>query len=93
MHAISHTTLAIALALVAWARPRTPPAQAPPLWAKPPWSSAMPDWGEDGSTRPVNRGAPVRVGDRIETEAYGHVHLRLSMARVWSVRPASRPAD
>lgn len=47
-------------------------------------------WDESGATRPVSRGAAVRVGDRIETEAGGHVHLRFVDGGRLSVRPASR---
>lgn len=47
-------------------------------------------WGEDGASRAVSRGAAVRVGDRIETEAGGHVHLRFVDGGRLSVRPASR---
>lgn len=46
--------------------------------------------GDDGAARLVSRGAAVRVGDRIETEAGGHVHLRFVDGGRLSVRPASR---
>lgn len=45
---------------------------------------------EDGGTRALDRGAAVRVGDRIETQAGGHVHLRFVDGGRLSVRPASR---
>lgn len=45
---------------------------------------------EDGSSRALDRGAAVRVGDRIETKAGGHVHLRFVDGGRLSVRPASR---
>lgn len=45
---------------------------------------------EDGSSRVLDRGAAVRVGDRIETKAGGHVHLRFVDGGRLSVRPASR---
>lgn len=45
---------------------------------------------EDGSSRGLDRGAAVRVGDRIETKAGGHVHLRFVDGGRLSVRPASR---
>ncbi len=45
---------------------------------------------EDGSVRTLDRGAAVRVGDRIETKAGGHVHLRFVDGGRLSVRPASR---
>lgn len=44
----------------------------------------------DGASRPVERGVAVRVGDRIETQAGGHVHLRFVDGGRLSVRPASR---
>jgi hypothetical protein len=45
---------------------------------------------EDGSSRALDRGGAVRVGDRIETKAGGHVHLRFVDGGRLSVRPASR---
>jgi len=48
--------------------------------------------GSDGLRRTVDRGAEVRVGDRIETEAGGHVHLRFVDGARVSVRPSSRLA-
>ena len=47
-------------------------------------------WAEDGSSQPVERGTPVRVGDRLETAAGGHVHLRFVDGGRLSIRPASR---
>lgn len=47
-------------------------------------------FGADGSTRPLERGASVHVGDRLETDAGGHVHLRFVDGGRVSVRPASR---
>lgn len=44
----------------------------------------------DGTARAVDRGAAIREGDRIETEAGGHVHLRFVDGGRLSVRPASR---
>jgi hypothetical protein len=44
----------------------------------------------DGVERPVDRGTAIRVGDRIETGAGGHVHLRFVDGARLSVRPASR---
>lgn len=46
----------------------------------------------DGSQRMVDKGAAVRVGDRIETEPGGHVHLRFVDGGRVSVRPSSRLA-
>ncbi len=46
--------------------------------------------GDDGVERLVSRGVAVRVGDRIETQAGGHVHLRFVDGGRLSVRPASR---
>jgi hypothetical protein len=48
--------------------------------------------GVDGSTRPVEKGAAVRIGDRIETDLGGHVHLRFVDGARVSVRPGSRLA-
>lgn len=44
----------------------------------------------DGSSKVVERGIAVREGDRIETEAGGHVHLRFVDGGRISVRPSSR---
>lgn len=44
----------------------------------------------DGMVRTVERGTAVRVGDRIETAAGGHVHLRFVDGARLSVRPSSR---
>ena len=44
----------------------------------------------DGSTRHVERGTSIHVGDRVETEAGGHVHLRFVDGGRVSVRPSSR---
>ncbi len=44
----------------------------------------------DGVARPVARGTTVREGDRIETDAGGHVHLRFVDGARLSVRPSSR---
>ena len=44
----------------------------------------------DGVERSVDRGTAIRVGDRIETGAGGHVHLRFVDGARLSVRPASR---
>ena len=44
----------------------------------------------DGTERAVDRGTAIRVGDRIETGAGGHVHLRFVDGARLSVRPASR---
>ena len=45
--------------------------------------------GADGSSRAVDRGTAIRVGDRIETQAGGHVHLRFVDGGRLSIRPAS----
>ena len=44
----------------------------------------------DGAAQSVDRGTAVRVGDRIETGAGGHVHLRFVDGARLSVRPLSR---
>lgn len=44
----------------------------------------------DGSGQPLQRGISIRVGDRIETQAGGHVHLKFVDGGLLSVRPASR---
>ena len=44
----------------------------------------------DGVARPVARSTLVREGDRIETDAGGHVHLRFVDGARLSVRPSSR---
>ena len=46
--------------------------------------------GSDGAQRSVARGASIRAGDRIETQAGGHVHVRFVDGGRLSVRPASR---
>lgn len=45
--------------------------------------------GADGIASQVDRGTPIRVGDRIETQAGGHVHLRFVDGGRLSIRPAS----
>jgi len=45
--------------------------------------------GERGS-QPVSKGMAVQVGDRIETERGGHIHLRFVDGAYVSVRPSSR---
>lgn len=47
-------------------------------------------FGADGKVRPVERGTAIRVGDRVETEAGGHVHVRFVDGGRLSVRPSSR---
>jgi hypothetical protein len=44
----------------------------------------------DGSSRAVERGTAIRVGDRVETEAGGHVHFRFVDGGRLSIRPSSR---
>lgn len=44
----------------------------------------------DGTSRPVARGTSIHEGDRIETDAGGHVHLRFVDGGRISVRPSSR---
>jgi len=46
--------------------------------------------GSEGSARKLARGAPVHAGDRLETEAGGHVHIRFIDGGLVSVRPLSR---
>ena len=46
--------------------------------------------GSDGSQRTLERGTPIRVGDRIETPEGGHVLLRFVDGGRLSVRPTSR---
>ena len=48
--------------------------------------------GGEGAPRLVEKGMPVRVGDRIETDVGGHVHLRFVDGARVSVRPSSRLA-
>lgn len=43
----------------------------------------------DGSSEPLKRGAPILVGDRVETSANGHVHLRFIDNGAAAVRPDS----
>ncbi len=42
-----------------------------------------------GAQEPLHRGAPIRVGDRVETGANGHVHMRFVDSAAVSVRPDS----
>ena len=44
----------------------------------------------DGLTRDLQRGGGLRPGDRVETEAGGHAHIRFVDGGLVSVRPASR---
>ena len=46
--------------------------------------------GADGQARQVDRGSEVRVGDKVETQQGGHVHLKFVDGGRVSVRPASR---
>ncbi len=46
--------------------------------------------GADGAARKVERSGQIRVGDKIETDAGGHVHLRFVDGGRLSIRPASR---
>lgn len=46
--------------------------------------------GADGGVRNAERGGALRVGDVIETQPGGHVHLRFVDGARVSVRPASR---
>lgn len=46
--------------------------------------------GDDGTAAAIKRGMPVHVGDRIETQPGGHVHVRFVDGGRVSVRPASR---
>lgn len=43
----------------------------------------------DGSRQALRRGAPILVGDRVETSANGHVHVRFIDNGYVSVRPES----
>ena len=44
----------------------------------------------DADGQPVRRGIAVRAGDRIETTAGGHVHIRFIDGGLVSIRPSSR---
>ncbi len=46
--------------------------------------------GVDGATRGLERGSAIRVGDRVETEAGGHAHVRFVDGGRLSIRPSSR---
>lgn len=43
----------------------------------------------DGTARNIDRGTAIRVGDRLQTQAGGHVHLRFVDGGRLSIRPAS----
>jgi hypothetical protein len=45
--------------------------------------------GSDGVTRGVDRGTAIRVGDRVQTQSGGHVHLRFVDGGRLSIRPSS----
>lgn len=45
--------------------------------------------GADGQQRSLQRGDAIHVGDRIETQANGHVHVRFVDRAAVSVRPSS----
>ena len=45
--------------------------------------------GVDGVTRQVERGTTIRVGERIQTQSGGHVHLRFVDGGRLSIRPSS----
>lgn len=87
----------VAVSLCAWALGFAGSAQASTA------SSAHPSVGEatlviglaritgaDGSVREVQRGADLRVGDRVETLPGAHVHIRFVDGARVSVRPGSR---
>lgn len=46
--------------------------------------------GADDVNRSIERGQPIRAGDRIETREGGHVHVRFVDGGRLSVRPSSR---
>ena len=46
--------------------------------------------GADGASHAVARGTPIRVGDKVETQAGGHVHFRFVDGGRLSIRPLSR---
>lgn len=43
----------------------------------------------DGERRPADADAPIHIGDRIETDASGHAHIRFRDDGVVSIRPDS----
>ncbi len=45
--------------------------------------------GSDGVSRTVERGTTIRVGERIQTQSGGHVHLRFVDGGRLSIRPSS----
>lgn len=45
--------------------------------------------GSDGNTRLVERGSAIRVGERVQTQPGGHVHLRFVDGGRLSIRPSS----
>ena len=47
-------------------------------------------YSADGRVSDIERGTAVRVGDRVETEAGGHVHFRFLDGGRLSIRPSSR---
>lgn len=83
------------LGLILWAL-----AALAPAWAANPPSAAVGKAtmviglaylvSDGGEVSAMDRGAVVRVGDRIETSANGHVHLRFADGGLVSVRPESR---
>jgi hypothetical protein len=83
------------LGLILWAL-----AALSPAWAANPPSAAVGKAtmviglaylvSDGGEVSAMDRGAVVRVGDRIETSANGHVHLRFADGGLVSVRPESR---
>lgn len=87
---LTHTTLSSLLALACHSALATQPPPPPVV------GEAMLVIGQarivsaNGTTSPAQAGSAVRVGDRIETQAGGHVYLRFVDGGNVSVRPQSR---
>lgn len=83
---VALTALA-ALPAIAWATPATAPAAEVgrvSLLIGDAWVVRA-----DGAQVPLHRGSAIHVGDRIETSANGHVHMRFVDNAAISVRPES----
>ncbi|MBK9237050.1 MAG: FecR domain-containing protein [Rhodoferax sp.] len=83
--------LSLSCALIFGATQSALPPKPSPSWAKPPWVVGTARiTSASGLVSTVNRGSPIHVGDRIETESGGHVHVRFVDGGRLSVRPSSR---
>lgn len=85
-HRLSAAALAVALA---WGAPAVALAAEPAVGQVSLLIGGATVVRADGSREVLRRGAAIQVGDRVETSANGHVHLRFIDNAAISVRPES----